>query len=98
MDQLGSAPTMGASIAAVTTFGLIFLAEIGDKSQLFCMILASRHHHWPVMAGATAAFAVLNTLAVVFGSGLAHWVPEHVLAAVVAILFAVFGVLSLRAE
>jgi putative Ca2+/H+ antiporter (TMEM165/GDT1 family) len=98
MDQLASASVFGGLTAAVTTFGLIFLAEIGDKSQLVCMALAARHHHRPVLIGALAAFVVLNVLAVVFGAGLAHWVPERTLAAVVAVLFAVFGVLSLRAK
>lgn len=80
------------------TFGLIFLAELGDKTQLVCMTLAARHRHWPVLLGSIAAFLLLNTLAVVFGAGLATWVPEQVLAAVVAALFAFFGVLSLRAK
>jgi putative Ca2+/H+ antiporter (TMEM165/GDT1 family) len=98
MDPLTSASLLGGLTAAATTFGLIFLAEIGDKSQLVCMALAARHRHWPVLAGAIVAFVVLNLLAVVFGAGLAHWVPERILAAVVAILFAVFGILALRAE
>jgi len=98
MDQLASASVFGGLTAAATTFGLIFLAEIGDKSQLVCMALAARHHHRPVLAGAIAAFVVLNILAVVFGAGLAHWVPERILAAAVAVLFAVFGILSLRAQ
>lgn len=80
------------------TFGLIFLAELGDKTQLVCMTLAARHRHWPVLLGSIAAFLLLNTLAVVFGAGLATWVPEQVLAAVVAALFAFFGILSLRAK
>jgi Ca2+/H+ antiporter, TMEM165/GDT1 family len=84
--------------AAGTTFGVIFLAELGDKSQLVCMTLAARHRRWPVLIGAVAAFIILNSLAVVFGVGLSQWIPERVLAAVVAILFAVFGVLALRAE
>jgi len=86
-------------ITTVTTpFGLVFLAELGDKSQLVCMALAARHRHWPVLVGAVAAFLLLNTLAVVFGAGLSHWVPERVLAAIVAMLFAGFGILSLRAR
>ncbi|MCB1882096.1 MAG: TMEM165/GDT1 family protein, partial [Gammaproteobacteria bacterium] len=78
-----------------STFGLIFLAEIGDKSQLVCMTLAARHRHPPVLLGAVAAFLVLNTLAVVFGAGLAQWIPDYVLAIAVAILFGVFGIKSL---
>ncbi len=84
--------------AAMTTFGVIFLAELGDKSQLVCMTLAARHRRWPVLIGAVAAFVVLNSLAVIFGVGLAKWIPERLLAAAVAILFAVFGVIALRAE
>jgi len=84
--------------AGTTPFGVVFLAEMGDKSQLVCMTLAARHRHWPVLAGAAAGFLVLNTLAVMFGAGLSHWVPERVLAAVVAVLFAVFGIMSLMAQ
>jgi putative Ca2+/H+ antiporter (TMEM165/GDT1 family) len=98
MNEVASVSVFGGLTAAATTFGLIFLAEIGDKSQLVCMALAARHRHRPVLAGAVAAFVVLNVLAVVFGAGLAHWVPERVLAAAVAILFALFGIHSLRAK
>lgn len=84
--------------AAATPFGLVFLAEIGDKSQLVCMTLAAHHRHRPVLIGAVAAFLVLNTLAVTVGVGLSHWVPERILAAAVAVLFAVFGILYLRTE
>ncbi|EGV17050.1 TMEM165/GDT1 family protein [Thiocapsa marina] len=98
MSDLALSGLAGWLWAAVTTFGVIFLAELGDKSQLVCMTLAARHRRWPVLIGAVAAFVVLNSLAVVFGVGLAQWIPERALAGVVAILFAVFGVLALRAE
>jgi len=84
--------------AILTTFSVIFLAELGDKSQLVCMTLAARHRHWPVLIGAVLAFVLLNGLAVVFGVGLARWLPESVLAGIAAALFAVFGVLGLRAK
>ena len=84
------------SAAAATSFALIAAAEIGDKSQLVCMTLASRHRATPVMLGAVAAFALLNTLAVVFGVAIASWLPEYVVGATVAVLFAVFGIHALR--
>lgn len=84
--------------ATVSTFAVIFLAELGDKSQLVCMTLAARHRRVPVLIGAVAAFVLLNGLAVVFGVGLAKWIPERILAIAVAILFAVFGVLALLAR
>ncbi len=79
-----------------SSFGLIFLAEIGDKSQLVCMTLAARHRYLPVLLGAITALMILNTLAVVFCVGLATCIPEYVLEMVVAILFATFGIKSLR--
>ena len=84
------------SAAAATSFALIAAAEIGDKSQLVCMTLASRHRAMPIMLGAIAAFAFLNTLAVVFGVAIASWLPEYIVAAIVAFLFAAFGIHSLR--
>ena len=83
-------------VTASTTLGLVALAELGDKTQLVCMILATRHPPAPVLLGAVAAFAVLNLLAVLFGAAAAAWLPEWLIAAAVAILFAVFGMRALR--
>ena len=90
-------PAESLSIS-LSTFALISLAEIGDKSQLVCMTLAARHRHWPVLLGATAAFFILNILAVLFGSGIANWVPEQVTAAIVALLFGAFGIHALLSQ
>ncbi|MCM8613266.1 TMEM165/GDT1 family protein [Accumulibacter sp.] len=93
----GGGSVIEISAAAATSFALIAAAEIGDKSQLVCMTLASRHRPLPVMLGALAAFSLLNTLAVVFGVAIASWLPEWVVSAVVALLFFAFGVHALRA-
>lgn len=79
----------------LSTFALIGLAEIGDKSQLVCMTLATRHRHWPVILGASTAFLVLNALAVMFGAGVAAWMPERLTAGIVAVLFGAFGIHAL---
>lgn len=79
---------------SISAFTLIALAKIGDKSQLVCMTLATRRH-WPVILGATTAFFMLNTLAVLFGAGVAAWVPERVAAGLVAVLFGSFGIHAL---
>jgi putative Ca2+/H+ antiporter (TMEM165/GDT1 family) len=80
---------------SLSTFTLIALAEVGDKSQLVCMTLAARHRHWPVILGATTAFIALNALAVLFGAGVAAWVPERVTAGLVAVLFGAYGIHAL---
>ena len=82
--------------SAGTSFFLIALAEFGDKSQLVCMTLAARHRGLPVLLGASAAFALLNLLAVLFGAAVAAWLPEWGVSAAVGVLFAIFGISALR--
>lgn len=81
--------------ASISAFSLIALAEIGDKSQLVCMTLAARHRHWPVLLGAILAFMLLNLLAVLFGAGISAWIPERMMAGLVALLFGGFGLHAL---
>ncbi len=95
LDFLLSKHFAQLTATAGTSFALIAAAEIGDKSQLVCMTLASRHRGMPVIWGAIAAFALLNSLAVVFGAAIAKWLPEYVVAASVALLFAAFGLHAL---
>lgn len=75
-------------------FFLVFMAEFGDKSQLVAMTLAVRYRPIPIVIASVAAFAVLNFFGVVFGAMAAHWLPVWLVAAVVALLFFVFGVQS----
>ncbi|MGR8978549.1 MAG: TMEM165/GDT1 family protein [Gammaproteobacteria bacterium] len=86
------------SATAATSFALITAAEIGDKSQLVCMTLSSRHRAAPVLLGAVIAFAFLNTLAVIFGAAIANWLPPYIVALAVAVLFAIFGLHVLVAQ
>ncbi|MDD2738508.1 MAG: TMEM165/GDT1 family protein [Methylomonas lenta] len=95
IDYLNNLSLSQVATTSVTSFVLIAAAEIGDKSQLVCMTLASRHRAAPVLWGAITAFAVLNTLAVVFGAAIADWLPDYLVAASVAMLFASFGLHAL---
>jgi len=101
MDHLTSISNINW-LNVITTSGssflLIFAAEIGDKSQLVCMVLAARYKAAPVMLGSILAFFLLNSLAVTFGVAIANWLPEVYVSVAVAILFAVFGVHALRME
>ncbi len=96
--ETGTAALGSWLYSAGASFLLIALAEFGDKSQLVCMTLAARHRGMPIILGATAAFAILNLLAVLFGAAVAAWLPEWVVTAAVAILFASFGISALRFE
>ena len=80
----------------LSTFSLIFLAELGDKTQLAVMALATRHPLKPVFLGAAAAFAVLNLAAVGIGKALFLVFPLHWIQWASAALFLLFGVATLR--
>jgi putative Ca2+/H+ antiporter (TMEM165/GDT1 family) len=84
--------------SSLLTFGVIFLAEMGDKSQLVCMTLASRHRARPVAIGAVVAFSLLNLLAVTVGTSLTHFIPQQWLTLIAAGLFAVFGIQALLCQ
>ncbi len=86
-------PTFFTSITL--SFGVIATAEMGDKSQLVCMALAARYALGPVFAGSILALLILNLLAVFVGSTLAFLIPESIIIAFAALLFAVFGIQSL---
>ncbi len=81
----------------LTTFGLIFVAEFGDKTQLAVMTMASRLPGRRVMLGAALAFALLGLLAVSLGRLLFVYVPPLWIALISAGLFLFFGLQTLLA-
>ena len=80
------------------TFGIIFLAELGDKTQLTAMALAARYPWKRVFIGLAAAFALLNLAAVLLGSFLFTVLPLFWIKIASAALFLFFGVTTLRAK
>lgn len=79
-----------------TTFGIIFLAELGDKTQLTAMALALRFPWKRILWGIALAFALLNLLAVLVGKILFSIVPLFWVKLLSGLLFIVFGVGALR--
>jgi putative Ca2+/H+ antiporter (TMEM165/GDT1 family) len=82
----------------LSTFGLIFLAELGDKTQLAAMTLATRFPWRRIFLGAAAAFLLLNLLAVGVGRVLFELVPIFWIRLASAALFLFFGIATLRAK
>jgi putative Ca2+/H+ antiporter (TMEM165/GDT1 family) len=80
-----------------SAFALLFLAELGDKTQLMTITLASRYRPLPVAIGVCAAFLVLNLLAVLLGELLFRYVPLRAVLVASALLFLLFGWNSWRA-
>jgi putative Ca2+/H+ antiporter (TMEM165/GDT1 family) len=80
------------------SFILVFMAEMGDKSQLICLALVTRYRLYPVLTGALIAFSVLNAMAVLFGSQVVYLLPTEVVSIIVATLFLLFGVIAFTAD
>jgi putative Ca2+/H+ antiporter (TMEM165/GDT1 family) len=74
------------SILAVT-FGLIFVAELPDKTMIAAIVLSSRYRPLPVWIGAAVAMVVNSAVAVLAGR-LLELLPHRWVEAVVAALFA----------
>ena len=79
-----------------SSFALLFLAEMGDKTQLMVMTLAARFRPWPVVLGACAAFLVLDLFAVLVGEALFRYVPQQLVLVVAAVLFLYFAASNWR--
>lgn len=86
---------MGDLIAA---FGLVFLAELGDKSMLLAVAFAVRHRALPVIAGIATAALLMLGLSVLVGAAIATALPEGWLSIIGGVLFLGFGLWSLRPE
>ena len=94
-EQEKSSLAVGQSWRAfAATFGLLFVAELGDKTQLAVLSMASKSAlPWLVFAGGATALLAVTALAIIGGAGLCRIVPKRVLLWASAAAFVVMGVL-----
>ena len=80
-----------------TVFTSVFIAELGDKTQLATMLFASDKDvsKLTVFAGASFAFIVTSALGVAAGSFLSQYVGEKILHYLAGVGFIVIGVWTL---
>ncbi|GAA1137768.1 putative Ca2+/H+ antiporter (TMEM165/GDT1 family) [Kitasatospora gansuensis] len=84
---------MSLTIAAIT-FGIVFLAELPDKTALASLVLGTRYKASYVFAGIAAAFALQVGLALAAGSLLAL-LPQRAVEGVTGVLFLAGAVMLL---
>src|ERR1700678_1828031 len=76
----------------ISTFALIFVAELPDKTAIAALVLATRNNPWAVFIGSALAFLVQSMVAVLFGS-LFGLLPPRVIHIGSGLLFLVFAVM-----
>ncbi|MFI5714941.1 TMEM165/GDT1 family protein [Nocardia sp. NPDC051750] len=76
--------------------GIVFLAELGDKSQLMALTFALRYRWWVVLGGITVATATVHVLSVAIGHFLGSALPTTAIAWIAAVTFLAVGVWTLR--
>jgi len=80
----------------LTTFGIIFLAEMGDKTQIAAMTMAAgKKRPWEVFIGASLALVAVSAIGVVVGSALGQYLPLEWIKRAAGAAFIVIGVLVL---
>jgi putative Ca2+/H+ antiporter (TMEM165/GDT1 family) len=83
----------------LTTFGVIFLAEMGDKTQLAAMTMSAQSKRpWAVFIGAALALTAVSAIGVLVGSVVGDYVPLIWVKRVAAVAFIVIGVLILAGK
>ena len=85
-------------IAFFSAFVLIALAELGDKTMLLTLALATRYRLVTVLSGVFLATGLLMLLPVVVGRFVYEIIPEYVVGAAAGIIFIAFGVWMLKED
>ncbi|MFX1409131.1 MAG: TMEM165/GDT1 family protein [Promethearchaeota archaeon] len=79
------------------TFGILFLGELGDKTQLIVFNLALEYKKfYKVGIGVTIGFALIVTIGVVFGIIITRFIPITIISLVSALIFILIGILESR--
>jgi putative Ca2+/H+ antiporter (TMEM165/GDT1 family) len=84
--------------ALLLSFGVIFVAELGDKSQLMAMTFALRYRMSTVLIGITVATALVHAVSVGVGYGLGAVIPTGWISLLAGVAFLAFGAWTVRGD
>jgi putative Ca2+/H+ antiporter (TMEM165/GDT1 family) len=81
----------------ITVFSAVFIAELGDKTQLATMLFAADKsvNRWTVFVGAALALVLTSAIGVAVGSLLSNYINEKYLNIVAGVLFIIIGIFSI---
>ncbi len=81
---------------ALSTFAVVFLAELGDKTQLATLVLSAKctpNARWGVLLGASLALVSTSIIGVLAGGVVGKFIPEKVLKYISGSAMIIMGVL-----
>jgi putative Ca2+/H+ antiporter (TMEM165/GDT1 family) len=84
--------------ALLISVAVIFVAELGDKSQLMALTFATRYRAATVLAGITLATAIVHLVSVAVGYGLGATLPTGWIGIPAGLAFLLFGAWTLRGD
>jgi len=84
--------------ALLLSFGIIFVAELGDKSQLMALTFAARYKAVPILIGITIATALVHGCSVMLGAALGVALPTKAISIVGGLAFLGFAGWTLRGD
>ena len=73
--------------ALLASFLVVFLAELGDKTQLIVMAFTAKYRWQSVFAGMTIGIFLVHSLAVAVGSLAGQLIPVHLMTVIASCLF-----------
>jgi putative Ca2+/H+ antiporter (TMEM165/GDT1 family) len=82
--------------AVLVALGVVFLAELGDKSQLIALTFAARGRPLAVLGGIAVACAILQAVAVGVGAAVSEALPDRAIEIGGGLAFLLFAVIALR--
>jgi len=83
----------------LTTFGVIFLAEMGDKTQLAAMTMSAQTGKpWAVFLAAAVALTAVSAIGVLAGTLLGNYLPLFWIKRAAAVAFIIIGILILAGK
>jgi len=84
--------------AFVVATVLITLAELGDKTQLLALVLATRYKAWQVLLGIFGATVLIHFFSTLVGGAVGGLIPQTLLSWIAGLLFIGFGAWTLRGD
>ena len=84
--------------ALLVSFGIIFVAELGDKSQLMALTFAARYRAVTIIVAIALSTAMVHLVSVLVGAAVGVTLPTHAISVVAGVAFLGFAAWTLKGD